>query len=374
MKIVKFKDYIKENVEATPSITLEYMAFDWDNNILNMSTKIHMDHLIDGVWTKEDVSTEKFATVRNDKTNWRVVNNSGDEAFSEFRDDGPRGDEAFLEDTKESIAQKKFAPSWNKFIDTLINGHIFAIITARGHNGTTLRSGVEYIINEYLTDNQRIQMIESLRKYQNLFGGDIDSEDELISQYLDNCMFFGVSSPDFEKIAPGGASNPEKGKEIALSIFTKKMHEFGKMVNAKKVQLSFSDDDIRNVDHIEKYMRNELSLKYYMQYNVFDTSSGTDSRRIKVTEKKNNDIKKFGEQKVNMYGYPTIKEVEDATYNQILTWWRHLPSPGKNIPDSLPNDEFKNAIDRQAEVMNLISDKFKGGEGFTPNSSKSIGW
>lgn len=88
-------------------------------------------------------------------------------------------------------------------------------------------------------------------------------------------------------------------------------------------------------------------------------------------------IKKFNEsveEKVNMYGYPTLTDVETANYHQILSWWRHLPSPGKNIPNSLSNEEFKIAIDRQAEVMNLIADRFKAGEGFTPSSSKSIGW
>lgn len=88
-------------------------------------------------------------------------------------------------------------------------------------------------------------------------------------------------------------------------------------------------------------------------------------------------IKRFNEsieEKVNMYGYPTLTDVETASYHQILSWWRHLPSPGKNIPNSLSNEEFKIAIDRQAEVMNLISDRFKAGEGFTPGASKSIGW
>lgn len=288
MKIIKFKQYIKENAETENSLVLEYMAFDWDNNILNMSTKIHMEHLTDGEWTPEDVSTEKFAIVRNDKVNWRLLNNNAGDAFAEFRDDGPRGTDAFAEDVQESIAQKKFAPSWNKFIDCLISGNIFSIITARGLSSDTLKSGVEYIIDNYLNDSQREELIGNLQKFHTLFGTSVNDE-ELISHYLDNCMFFGVSSPEFEKIAPGGAANPEKGKEIAIEMFTKKMHEFGQKVNAKKVQLSFSDDDLKNVEHIEKYMRNELSLKYYMQYNVFDTSNGTDSKRIKITES----IKKF---------------------------------------------------------------------------------
>lgn len=76
----------------------------------------------------------------------------------------------------------------------------------------------------------------------------------------------------------------------------------------------------------------------------------------------------------NMYGYPTLEEVEEADHEQICRWYRHLPSPGSKIPDSLPNDEFKSIIDKQAEVMNLICSKFKSGGGFNPDLSKKIGW
>ncbi len=277
--IKKYNQFIKENNQD--GVTLEYMAFDFDDNILFLKTKIHMLHLVDGNWVPEDVSTSKFAEVRNDKDSWKLT----DDAFSEFRDSGPRGDKAYVEDIQEAISEKAFAPSWSKFLECLINGNIFSIITARGHASNTIRSGIEYIIYNALTESQRNDMIENLKKFHKLFGEEFSSKEDLISDYLDNCYYYGVSSPEFLKLAPGGAGNPEKGKQIAIELFTKKAHEYGQKIGAKKVQLSFSDDDLKNVDHIEKFMRNELSLKYIMQYNVFDTSKrGETARRIKITE------------------------------------------------------------------------------------------
>ena len=106
--IKKFNQYIKE--DNTGDRHLLYYAFDWDDNILNMTTVIHMEHLIDGEWLPEDVSTSKFAEVRSDKDNWRILGNDPEQAFSEFRDNGPRGQVAFLEDVKDSISNKKFGP------------------------------------------------------------------------------------------------------------------------------------------------------------------------------------------------------------------------------------------------------------------------
>ena len=131
MVIKKFYQYIKEDTSGDKQLL--YYAFDWDDNILSMPTVIHMDHLIDGDWVPEDVSTADFAKVRGDSENWRVINGDPAAAFSEFRDNGPRGMNAFLEDVKKAISMKRFGPAWSDFIECLSNGSVFAIITARGH-------------------------------------------------------------------------------------------------------------------------------------------------------------------------------------------------------------------------------------------------
>lgn len=241
-------------------LTLLYYAFDWDDNILYMPTKIHMDKLIDGEWVPTDVSTAEFAEVRNDKDNWRILNNNPDEAFSEFRDFGPRGDDAFLEDAKSAISSNKLGPAWDDFIECLCNGSLFAIITARGHESAAMRKGIEWIIDNILSEEQIYEMYNNLLKFAYLFksNGDFDrilkgnpSKNNLVRLYLDNCEFVGVSSPS----RGGSPANPEKAKEDALMDFKRKIDKFSSQIGIK-AKIGFSDDDIKNVKHIEDLIDN----------------------------------------------------------------------------------------------------------------------
>jgi hypothetical protein len=127
-----------------------------------MPTKIHMEHLVDGQWIPTEVSTAEFAVVRNDKDNWKI---NYANAFIEFNDLGERGDSAFLEDVKTAIAQGKLGPAWNDFIECLSNGSLFAIITARGHESSAMRKGIEWIIDNVLTEEQLYSMYNHLMMY-----------------------------------------------------------------------------------------------------------------------------------------------------------------------------------------------------------------
>ena len=248
--IKKFNHFISESRDSE---YLLYYAFDWDDNILNMPTKIHMDHLVDGEWIPTKVSTAEFAEVRNDKDNWRI---DYDIAFNEFRDQGERGDNAFLEDTKSAISQSKFGPAWNDFIECLSNGSVFAIITARGHEAPAMRKGIEWIIDNVLTEEHLYQMYNQLLKFSYIFG-ETNIENErilkgqpskniLIGSYLDSCEYVGVSSPS----RGGSPDNPEKSKEDALLEFKTKVNDYAKRVGIS-AKIGFSDDDLKNVKHIE---------------------------------------------------------------------------------------------------------------------------
>lgn len=270
--IVKFNEYFNSNID------LSYLALDWDDNILHMPTMIHLDHLVDGQWVHTPVSTAKFAEVRTDTENWR----RRDDSFSEFRDDGPRGEDSFLEDVKKAIQNKDFGPSWDSFIKYLSQGAIFAIITARGHSPKSLRMGVEWVIDNVLSEEQKFELYSHCLKFAYFFEEDYDSYErvpkgqltktKLISDYLDSCDFYGVSSEYcIQRFGLGDASNPEKGKEMAIKEFTEKVHKFGEKLGAK-VSLGFSDDDLRNVEHIEKLFTKELALTYALKFSIFDTS------------------------------------------------------------------------------------------------------
>jgi hypothetical protein len=263
-------------VESTDNHLL-YYAFDWDDNILNMPTVIHMDKFIDGDWVPTDVSTADFAVVRGDSDNWRILNGDPSAAFSEFRDNGPRGIEAFSLDVKKAITENRYAPAWEDFIECLTSGAIFAIITARGHEKEVygkstdgkiisggMRPGIEYIIDKVLTDTQKQEMYNHLLAYLYMFKDEnIDnvpklledlstpSKDPIVKAYLDNCDLVGVSAPS----RSGSASNPEKAKEDALMQFADKADRFAKMVG-KKAKIGFSDDDPGNVRHITDLAKN----------------------------------------------------------------------------------------------------------------------
>jgi hypothetical protein len=285
--IKRFFEFHSSDVE------LHYYALDWDDNILHMPTKILMDKKEGSEWVPVDVSTAEFATVRNDKENYRLRNDNPKEAFSEFRDTGLRGSDAFIEDVKLAIDKKAFAPSWNAFLKCLSEGALFAIITARGHEPESIRKGVEYVIDNILTKTPSSnpnfsladEMFQHLRKYHYMFGMSshdetqlkgVPSESQLVSNYLDKCGFYGVSSDSFAKeFGEGSTSNPEVAKEMALDYFIERCNEFGTRIGAKTVSIGFSDDDPKNVEHVEKFFKEKLPNMSGVKLSLYKTTDPT---------------------------------------------------------------------------------------------------
>jgi hypothetical protein len=294
-KILKFITF--ESSEANQGIELHYYAFDIDDNLFHMPTVIHMEKKIGEEWTPVDVSTADFAKFRTDSENYRLLGNSAELAFSEFRDTGPRGNLAFVEDMKIAIKNKKFGPSWDAFVKCLVEGAIFALITARGNEPSTYRSAVEYIIDNVLSKMPSLnpgyslvdEMFQNLKKFKFLFRdlekyqiqdlkrGERPSDNPLISAYLDNCYYYGVSSPSFAKeFGSANASNPEIAKELALDKFIGKCDEFGKNIGAKSVSIGFSDDDPKNVEHVRKFFKEKLpSMGGGVKLSLYKTTDPT---------------------------------------------------------------------------------------------------
>lgn len=287
MYIKRFNQFVKESVKDK-NIELHYYAFDHDDNILHMPTVIHMEKKIVDNWEPVDVSTAEFAKVRNDKENYRLLNNDPSQAFCEFRDNGPRGDQAFLEDLRKALNEKDYAPAWKSFINCLKEGALFAIVTARGHEPESIRKGYEYIIDNAMTEDEKYEMYNNCLKHSMIFGmGDnFDripkeqiSQTPLIKIYLDNCDFYGVSSDWFKnEFGEGSASNPEHAKQLALDTFIEKCNKFGRNIGASSVSVGFSDDDIKNVEHVKKFFKeksalsNDLADSHKVKLNVYDTS------------------------------------------------------------------------------------------------------
>lgn len=336
-------------VESTDNHLL-YYAFDWDDNILNMPTVIHMEKFIDGDWVPTDVSTADFAVVRGDSDNWRILNGDPSAAFSEFRDNGPRGIEAFLLDVKKAINENRYAPAWEDFIECLTSGAIFAIITARGHEPEGMRPGIEYVIDNVLNDDQKQKMYNHLLAYLYMFKDEnIDnvpklleylstpSKDPIVKAYLDNCDLVGVSAPS----RSGSASNPEKAKEDALMDFTDKADRFAKMVG-KKAMIGFSDDDPGNVRHITDLAKNLHHERFanIISFTVKDTNKPQEPSKFVRT------FDKFSE---------GIDPMQASTVSMELP---NAASPG----DMGGSDPHATALKLKSKVLARISNEITGDE------------
>lgn len=280
--IYNFNEFLLE-YKSIPE--LKYSIFDWDDNILIMETPLHMQHFENGKWKNVDITPAEFAQVRKkyptnymDNIEWKGDSNY---TFIEFRDFGPRGPNAFVEDVKKTIKDGQFGPSWEHFIDTLINGYLFAIVTTRGHEPPTLKAAVRYIIDNVLTSEQKEKMLENLQNFNELFG---IKTDDLIGSYLDSCYFIGMFSQAFQDEFNYNPQGPKlnQGKQDAINKFVNYVRNFAKTVN-KPLKIGFSDDDVNFSGAAkELFMNMEKSLDFPENFYIFDTSNPKLKGGVKV--------------------------------------------------------------------------------------------
>ncbi len=284
----------------------KYYIFDWDDNILHMPTKIRMEHKEpDGRWVPVELSTSTFALVRGDGEHYRPPTDGGwDAAFRNFADpDDANEPNRFLEDTMSALAKisqgGRPSPSYSTFKKTLVEGRIFAIVTARGHAPATIEKAVRLFIDNALSPLERETMMSNLRGYRRWldkverFG--TDSEE--LDYYLGMCRYSAVTYDGFkarmaqdpiykEKLATATtASRPELAKEFAIRDFVEHVFHMLQRTGGldRSVAIGFSDDDKGNVKSVSSYIRAELSRRFDgIKFVVYDTSDRTLSKGRKV--------------------------------------------------------------------------------------------
>ncbi len=285
----------------------KFYIFDWDDNILHMPTKIFMEHLdaVTGEWKPVALSTATFALVRSDTAHYRPPTEGGwTAAFRNFADpeesDGPNH---FIEDTMLALAKvssgEKPSPSYNTFKKTLVEGRLFAIVTARGHAPSTIEQAVRYFIANALSPLERQTMMSNLRGYRRWldkverFGTD----EEELDYYLGMCRYAAVTYKGFKErmaqdpiykeklaLAPRAAQS-ELAKEFAIRDFVEHIFHMLRRTGGfgRSVAIGFSDDDKGNVKSVSNYIRAELSRRFDgIKFVVYDTSDRTLSKGRKV--------------------------------------------------------------------------------------------
>ena len=278
----------------------KYYIFDWDDNILKMPTRIHLEKLMpDGTWVPHPVSTSVYSVVRQDTEHYRLAHNDRNVAFQEFQDSGPANVNTFLRDTRAAIrkvlsGEEPPCPSFTTFRKTLVEGRLFAIVTARGHSAATLRLGVECFIDEVLTPEERETMMANLRGYSFCFDGvtQFDDDKAELDHYLSLNRYHAVTSAEFndwleEKLHK--QVHPEMRKQFAISDFVEhaiRIVEHSARTGGawRPVSVGFSDDDHGNIELVQKYIMDALSKRFPdVKFCIYDTSDPSLEKGRKVT-------------------------------------------------------------------------------------------
>lgn len=295
--------YVNDNVASRD---FKYYIFDWDDNILHMPTKILMEHRgNDGVWRPVELSTSTFALVRGDAEHYRPPSEGGwDAAFRCFADPERDGEpNHFIEDTMDALRRvadgEKPSPSYATFKKTLVEGRIFAIVTARGHAPSTIERAVRLFIEYALTPLERATMMSNLRGYRRWLDKveNFGTDEEELDYYLGMCRYSAVTYNGFrermandpiyrEKLAIATtASRPELAKEFAIRDFVEHVFHMLQRTGGlgRSVAIGFSDDDKGNVKSVSNYIKAELSRRFDgIKFVVYDTSDKTLTKGRKV--------------------------------------------------------------------------------------------
>lgn len=256
---------LSEGFDDVGTPDMKYYAFDWDDNILQMPTEIIV---LSDDGDEIGMSTEDFAEYRVQigkepfKYKGNTIIGFAKDAFRNFT---TKGDKQFLIDAMKA----KPGPAWSDFVEAINNGSIFSIITARGHNPSTLKEGVfNMIVSDHMGINKNL-LIKNLKKFRDISGLEEKNELEIIRDYMDLLKFYPVSFGQGES-----AASPEELKVMAMKEFISYVKQQAKQLGKKLYikddvknkfvpRIGFSDDDLRNVELMKKHFEDEPSLQTY---------------------------------------------------------------------------------------------------------------
>ena len=259
----------KDKEELTPD--MKYYAFDWDDNLMYMPTKIIVK---DNNGNEVGMGTEDFAEHRVDigKTPFeykgKTIVGFAENPFRNFR---VEGDKNFLL----SAMIAKTGPAWDDFVECINGGSVFAIITARGHNPKTIALAVKKLIEGNMHGISKKELVWNLRKYNKIVKENPNvTDDKLIDFYV-----FKLNKYYPVTFGEGSAQNPEEGKVKAMREFQQYVKKISSQLNTEPYlkddvsnkfipTIGFSDDDLRNLEKMKQELGDEPdnNIQMYSTY------------------------------------------------------------------------------------------------------------
>jgi len=258
------KQIISEIIQDQMKPTMKYYAFDWDDNLMFMPTKIY---LIDEDGESVGMSTEDFAEYRSEigkepfEYEGHTIVGFDEDAFRDFK---VTGDKKFIVDAMKAPT----GPAWDDFVEAVNSGSIFSIITARGHTPSVLKNAVYNLIKRNMHGLNEKEVVKNLRKYREIADEEDMSDDELLRTYLEMCKWHPVT------FGEGSAANPEELKVSAMKQFMEYVRTLSQRLQEKAFMknkisnyfipyVGFSDDDLKNVETMKKHFDDESGLDIY---------------------------------------------------------------------------------------------------------------
>jgi hypothetical protein len=257
-------ELITEIIQDQLKPTMKYYAFDWDDNLMYMPTKIYLK---DEEGNSVGMSTEDFAEYRSEvgkepfEYEGHKIVGYDEDAFRDFK---VTGDKKFLQDAMKAPV----GPAWDDFVEAVNNGSIFAIVTARGHTPSVLKNGVYNLIKKNKHGLNEKELVKNLRKYRDISDEEDMTDDELVRTYLEMCKWHPVT------FGEGSAANPEELKVSAMKQFMEYVRNLSQRLQEKAYMknkisnyftpyIGFSDDDLKNVETMKKHFDDESGLDIY---------------------------------------------------------------------------------------------------------------
>lgn len=281
----------------------KYYIFDCDDNLLHLDTVTTVVDRRSGRkmrWTSEDYARIKE---KGDFDLYEPIDGDWSKSYKEFGDaHNPEGINRFRRDIARVLRDKGetcHGPSIEAFRKCIREGHLFGILTARGHEEETLRDGVKELIlrvcgyhdvqrgfrefhhmymaetgehgrllqdldthrEEYYTDNVRhLTRVDARRD-----AAEYDLMCGALDVYLGKCVFVGISSPSFMS-AHGMdhlAANMT-GKQVAIHSIIDHFIALTRegLRSAAPISIGFSDDDLVNQRTVKDKIVDELLHTY----------------------------------------------------------------------------------------------------------------
>jgi hypothetical protein len=262
-----WRGFINEGITSQGKIVFNYYAFDWDDNLMKMPTKILFKKTDTSKDEIVEVDTHSFAEIRSKLPELGLEYLPKDGSFINFRDN-PEANQKFIDDSKTAPI---VAGPWRKFTKAINMGSYFAIITARGHSPETLREAVKELIDAEREGISKARLIRSLKLYKKRLKLPISGDQELINEYLLNCQFSPVSHPSIAGNDKAAAASPEELKikeferfETSVKLKTQQtqseLESESIFIQSKEFKIGFSDDDIKNIKHFARHMRDRQDV------------------------------------------------------------------------------------------------------------------